>query len=795
MAVAAIIILGLTGGGIVSIQRTTRKETAIKPAGQENAIATALSHLELPRFAEYKIEKVNVTPSLKSYTLKTSEITNLNEVEADRGQAFTPQQLQAFEQQGFFFEPTKGKILDPEETVGPEFRVDDMVDLYRRFGGDRSKYFREPKDTVFISTDALLHIYHIFIDKLFQNLEESKFHPMLRSLSQELFEDSLKLYQTAASTEEKESLKRVTTYFLVPAVIIDASVPKTQSFSPEQQESYLSQDETADSKEAVLTKLSSYRERVPDEIFNLAQQELSLLMDAGKVVSSPLYGELRSEEGLSAMEDYTQYKPRSHYNKNSILRSYFRAMMWYGRQSFVVKSPKLTQDAIYITWLVNNAQVEDRKAIKVWEEIYLPTVFFVGRSDDLSFYEYTNLLSEIYGQHVTVQDLADAQKLAVFHQEAQKLPGPQILSEVIIGEKVFEKTKEELLAGTQSFRFMGQRFIPDSYMFTRLTQGDEKPDPETGQRLPSTPTALMIMSILGSEKTDAYLNAWVASNAPASDKVIAKVKGQLKTEFGKLSEEDWTGNIYWSWLYSIKSVLTDFGEGFPMFMRGENWVRKGLNAALGSWTELRHDTLLYAKQSYAELGGGGEPPPLPPVPKGYVEPNMVFFERLIALSKMTGEGLKSRGLLEGAFEDRLKQFTESLEFLQGIGAKQLQSQQISEDEYERLRMIGYELAPVVYPLEGDLMREKDARAGIIADVHTDALKNQILYEATGTPMVIYVAVKDNGGTRLTRGTTYSYYEFVAPLGDRLTDEQWQARVYQGKGELPARPGWVGDLLK
>lgn len=43
---------------------------------------------------------------------------------------------------------------------------------------------------------------------------------------------------------------------------------------------------------------------------------------------------------------------------------------------------------------------------------------------------------------------------------------------------------------------------------------------------------------------------------------------------------------------------------------------------LGSWSELKHDTILYAKQGMAEMGGG--PPELL---KGYVEPEPVSSSR------------------------------------------------------------------------------------------------------------------------------------------------------------------------
>jgi len=771
-------------------------------------LSALFSKIVLPAFAEFGEEETRVTPALPAYTLTVADLINLKDIEEQefpvRPQmeiSFSSAQLGALGSRGFFVRPLEGQPGDPAMVVKPDQRVDDMIDTYRwYFSGNWNKYYRKPEDAVFISTDFLLHIYHLFIDKTFQNIEEVRWHPILKKLSQGLFEDSLSRYQSAADPEEKESFKRLSVYFLVPAVILEASEPKPLDFSypkRDEVEDYHRRDEDADSSENLVRKLSQYQDEVPSEVYDLAKAELDLIAEAKGMSPSPLFNALKSVGGEFTPEDYSQYKPRSHYTKNSLLRTYFRAMMWYGRHGFDVKSLGLTRDSVHMTWALNSLEIDGQRAIDLWEAIYLPTVFFVGRSDDLTFYDYSLLMRKIYGDGVKSEDLAA--KLTQFQEEAQKLEGPKILSEAKLYSTMGEvPTKEELLASTKGFRFMGQRFIPDSYMFTKLTQGDEPPDPETGQRLPSTPTALMIMSILGSDIADTLLDGWIVTDAPDSDRVIAREKTALKVEFGKITEEEWTQNIYWSWLYTLKSLFEDFGEGYPMFMRGVAWAKKGLQAALGSWTELRHDTLLYAKQSYAEGGGGGPQPELPPVPKGYVEPNLQFFNRLLALSKTTRDGLKMRGLLIERQEERLAGFIEALEFLRSLVVKELSNQEISDDEYERLRIISKkELAEVAYPptYPGEDVTEKEARAAIIADVHTDVPKGQVLYEATGYPSIIYVAVKDKGGARLTRGMVYSYYEFTEPLTERISDEEWQARIYERQGELPAPPSWTQDLVR
>ncbi|MFH1030340.1 MAG: DUF3160 domain-containing protein [bacterium] len=136
---------------------------------------------------------------------------------------------------------------------------------------------------------------------------------------------------------------------------------------------------------------------------------------------------------------------------------------------------------------------------------------------------------------------------------------------------------------------------------------------------------------------------------------------------------------------------------------------------------------------------------------------------------------------------------EQLRFFKDIVEKELKNEAISDDDFEKLRRISDSMGYIVRPILGQELTEKEKRAGIIVDIHTDALHGEILYEATGKPFIAYVAVKDKNGTRLTRGAVYSHYEFTNPLVERLLDEDWQKKVYLGEGELPEGDKWVNSI--
>ena len=82
-----------------------------------------------------------------------------------------------------------------------------------------------------------------------------------------------------------------------------------------------------------------------------------------------------------------------------------------------------------------------------------------------------------------------------------------------------------------------------------------------------------------------------------------------------------------------------------MFMQGEEWAKKNLECFAGSFTELKHDTILYTKQVMAEMGGGYEEEP---DDRGYVEPEPLVSARFAELSDRTAEGLRKYGMLSAA---------------------------------------------------------------------------------------------------------------------------------------------------
>lgn len=639
-----------------------------------------------------------------------------------------------------------------------------------------SDIYLECKDTnqpIFITTDAVLHTGHIFFDYLLRILEVEKLYDSAIELTDRMLELSTKQYYEASSEEVKEAARLNIGFF---------AVAKRQ-FDPEYQVDY------------------GLNELVEQECENIKNHKGLEFRELLTYVKNPSIYQIPY-----AYEDYSQYIPRGHYTRNEKLENYFKAMMWYGRIDFKLRpaseepaityGKKMTLQAI----LMVDALLKDEKPFKLWKMIYEPTVYFVGKTDDLYVDDYVKLIKEIFPPNESIDKYNNRENLAEFIDKAIQLRVPKILSGLAFAED------DDFRVSTQGFRFMGQRFIPDSYMFQELVFGvkDEKIIMQyTGDKKPFTmeiipnfgpvrafPRGLDICAVLGSKRALEILET-------EGDTEYTEYYNQLnnlKEEFSLKTIEEWKQNLYWRWLYALLPLLEENKDtNLPWFMQSPAWIDKELQTVLGSWTELRHDTILYAKQSYTVAGKGM--PPEPKLTYGYVEPYPEVYARLEEMMKDLRNNLIALDLAIEGIPEKIKEFEELLDKLKIISEKEISNTPLDNEEYELIWNIGNKLTSLKeFPLEilEKITSDTDEKMEIVADVHTDVNTGHVLEEGVGSPFNLYVIINDERGVRIYRGAVFSYYEFKHPMEDRLTDEKWQE---MGENrERPNQPDWVKSFV-
>ncbi len=670
-------------------------------AAQEDMIASITVPVTT-EFGTYVPVPVEVIPGLPEYTLEDdfSNVVNFSDFD------FTESELALLRQNYFVVSPRR---------YGEATGYKEMYDIYNEC--------RELGIPIFVTSDALLHTFHLCFDFILKSCEEKRFIGDLASLLDALLSEATADLQAATTALARDAACININYLLVASVLLDSTF-------------------TVD--DTIL---------LPSE--RLYGSELALIGAAEEIEwRSPIFG---------YVEDYTQYKPRGHYTKSDSLKQYFRSMMWLGRMTFGVDSSKLTLAALYLTGAMKRATVNARPARQLWDDIYSPTVFFVGKSDDITFMKYDSLATLVYGggyENLPVDSLADAAKLEDLQTRLAELPGPKITAG----------------SAPKGMRLMGQRFIPDSWVMDELVF-DKVP-------LRLWPTGLDVAAVLGS----GYAYQLLEGERTMFPGYAARLD-ELRVEFDAYEESTWAQNLYWNWLYCLMPLFFEKDEGFPQFMRAAAWLDKDLFAALASWAELRHDTILYAKQSGSETSIK----PISQLTQGYVEPNPWLYARLASLADFLQTGLESRDLLLPRFESSLSRLENLLLKLKIISEKELLDRSLDAEEYELICNIGETIETIVefseWPTGGPDEFSEDEMP-VVADVHTEYNSGRVLEEGVGYPYALYAICKMEGELKIVKGAGFSYYEFQSE--ERLTDEQWRATLKEGTE--PELPLWSASFI-
>ncbi len=780
--------------------------TAQPPISSEFTIPSVagneVSNPKLVMGSCYKPGDVSMSPNAPSYLLPLDlgEITNLGKVESEFG--LNESQKQLLEKNGFVVIPWHG---------------DDIVQPY--------KTLKEQEIPIFVTSDTLLHLYHIQFNEILKRLEEEEFFDELIDTSLAMMERAEQDYESFADADLKEAARRNVAYFTVALKLLQTPTGGYDEAKVKQEIEKWNKEHPWDKKEFKPLKKVDFA--IPKYVADEVDKEIENIEAHKGFKPSAIFN---SEKDCACgypccyCEDYSQYVPRGHYTRSEVLKRYFKAAMWYGRMAFLLKggegdecmqpegplvSEKDAKIATIQAALISaelslvSLRAERSNPTTVWEiwnRIYSVTSFFVGTADDLTPYEYLDAIEKVFGTSFDVSQLANEEELLKLKAELAQMRNPEIYGGsgiCVIAPPVTKEKLYECLAKTKGMRFMGQRFIPDSYMFQNLifpTVGNYvgKDEPFTMKMTilgPQRcfPRGLDVMGVLGSERAYEILKAEGDTEYQGKDTSYDKQLGELRKEFGAFTEEDWNHNLYWSWLYALKPLLENFNQGYPAFMQTEAWQDKELQTALASWTELRHDTILYAKQSYTPAATAMPPQPKPVV--GYVEPIPEFYSRMLALTTMTKNGLAQLDALSDKEKSRLERLEGILERLIQISKDELEGKELSKEDYGFIRNFGGQLNSIVAGVEA-----KGKETTLVADVHTDTNSPmEVLEEGVGYVDLALVAYKvPDGRIILGAGPTLSYYEFKQLMEQgRLTDEQWKEMLEQG--QQPPRPDWIDSF--
>jgi hypothetical protein len=387
----------------------------------------------------------------------------------------------------------------------------------------------------------------------------------------------------------------------------------------------------------------------------------------------------------------------------------------------------------------------------------------------------------------------------------------------------------------RSFTFLGQRFALDSWALTKVVVDDILWDNQKVTR--RIPSALdMAFSTLDNRSIVPILTARMENSRGRAYRDGLNYQHNLAAVHEVVQRQPaarWEENLYTSWLGALRALSQPMTDSkYPQAMRTKAWAMKTLNTQLASWTELRHDTVLYIKPSFTATMSCA-------YPAGYVEPVPSVWAKLETLttgaatllekskypvvvreyesmrfSRENGKFEKVRIPIElGGHRLQvqhvkfLRRFAEHMAMLKLIAERELQQQELSPEQVkflqEAMQMMregsGTTRYGGWYPQLFYTTKTDAGRANpLVTDLHTDppdqftADPGCVLHQGVGRIDFLLVAIETRGEWRVYGGGLFSHYEFETPIGVRLTDAEWCKQVTEQK--MPPRPEWAKSYL-
>jgi hypothetical protein len=502
-----------------------------------------------------------------------------------------------------------------------------------------------------------------------------------------------------------------------------------------------------------------------------------------------LFGEVRTNE------DFSEFTPRGHYTDSDALKQYFRAMMWLGRIDF-----RLLETQSDGSQRFQRRQLDDMLLLHALVTSDLEPHFdnvdqvirvFVGEPDYMQLSQVGSLLTDVnattLADTTNVPDQTFAQAIIAGGYGVQR-----IASHIMVDGLASTGT----LPPTLSFALLGQRYVIDSNVFSNLVY--DRVGGGKIERMMPNPLDVAF-SVLQNNQAATLLTPELTEYPYAPDLAAMRLLADAHPP------EFWQGSLYNLWLGALRTlspnaIASSTGTNpLPATFQSEPWGRRLLSTELASWAELRHDTILYAKQSYSS-GGMCE------FPDGYVDPYPDFYSKLVdyaTLGKATIGALPDNGFLATEVASYFDNLSSVATMLHDMAELELTGTPFTQDMLDFLNDAvsilnscgslsigaGWYKKLFLTPTDGATADPT------IADVHTeptDAAGNpvgNVLHVGTGQPRLMVVVVDTCSGPHVYAGLASSYYEVTTTNFQRLDDPTWT-------GMVPTEPDvpWMTDLV-
>lgn len=301
--------------------------SAEEPIESDSKLGKLLDSLKVEKPIQPDYEAINLASKISDYEIG-DKLQNVERFEYDSTDSYITQRAKEYKDYGF--------VVYYNKMEQPFSIYEDNQYCY---------------NNSFITTDSVLHLYHIIYIGMMEKLEQNQLLGKLKSMSKAMYEASLKDYNDFP--EYKDYTKKNAALYLTALYLLNE----------------------ADGINA------------PSEIDQMAQEELKNI-EAKTTANSAITGENVS---------YSQFTVRGNYTKNAELKSYFLASMLYSQNALTLVdyNNEVDRDKVKSAIIMARTLGVDENARNLWKEIFSPISFLVENTEEITPLKMNEIVLQI----------------------------------------------------------------------------------------------------------------------------------------------------------------------------------------------------------------------------------------------------------------------------------------------------------------------------------------------------------------------------------------------------------------
>jgi hypothetical protein len=687
---------------------------------------------------------------------------------------------------------------------------------------------------VFISLDSILHAWHESFDAMLEEIESTKLYYHMLNIMEGMIHKLEKIYSstfTTLSNDLQMAIKDVDFFLHVGKELLINSFGDADD-NVDEYTYYGMRGKQVDLKPITYSPKSVFgnNERIV-QILNAVKMEQLLKID--------LFGEMRDE-------DFSQFKPRGHYEKSAMLKKYFRGMTWLGRTIFrISKNASELGASLLLLYLLDESGM-----VKIWTDFDKLLQIYVGKTDSMNFITMRQLveiakinLDQMFNPTNATYSLQVMKQVQVELKNTEL--GKQLINSSIIEIGPFQNRPEEL---ERAFTFMGQRFTIDGWMTEKVVFHGENPTQPSRRTMSALDINYAVFNntngtrLISDRMTRTQNKVEFRDGVPFQAQLESSREAinQTLAEHKDAPQE----SVYMMWLDVLRKISESEQEllqnkFIPQVFKTKSWAMKDIETQLASWAQLHHDTILYVKQPYFSVCGCD-------YPAGYVDPRASAWEAIArmvtvmadAIDAMEGQQStplemnmkmpekksnsdrrekithffinKEKGRYKPDQGTFLRTFAFVANTLAGLARKQLVGEKYSDDDMWFVKNTVHDWGYMsgmpwgatgwynhLYYKGTDNSKEWNPT---VADVYTcppdpmyNDTKGSVLFEGVGNVNTMYLAMDfANGEKCVFVSPVLSHYEFYGEGMKRMGDAEWRNMINEHK--TPQQPEWTSSYL-